>query len=80
MGCFGPSWLLVSPAKVRWFRLTDSRLSLARSGERRTPLAGQRRGYDAEFKAKVALEALKSELTIAQRVAKHGVHQTLINS
>lgn len=43
-------------------------------------MAGKRRRYGAEFKAKVALEALKGELTIAQLVAKHGVHQTLINS
>jgi transposase len=43
-------------------------------------MAGKRRRYGAEFKAKVALEALKGELTMAQLVAKHGVHQTLINS
>ncbi len=43
-------------------------------------MAGKRRRYGAEFKAKVALEALKGELTIAQLVTKHGVHQTLINS
>jgi transposase len=43
-------------------------------------MAGKRRRYGAEFKGKVALEALKGELTIAQLVAKHGVHQTLINS
>jgi len=43
-------------------------------------MAGKRRRYGAEFKAKVALEALKGELTIAQLVAKHGVHQTLINN
>ena len=36
--------------------------------------------YGAEFKAKAALVALKGELTIAQLVAKHGVHQTLINT
>ena len=43
-------------------------------------MAGKRRRYGAEFKAKVALEALKGELTISQLVAKHGVHQTLINT
>jgi hypothetical protein len=31
----------------------------------------------AEFKAKVMLEALRAELTIAQLVAKHDVHPTL---
>lgn len=42
-------------------------------------MAGQRKRYSAEFKAKVALEAIKGELTIAQLTVKHGVHQTLIN-
>ena len=36
--------------------------------------------YSAEFKAKVALEAIQGELTVSQPVAKHGVHQTLINA
>jgi transposase len=53
---------------------------LVRSGEGTNTIAGKRRRYGAEFKAKVTLEALKGELTIAQLVAKHGVHQTLINS
>ena len=43
-------------------------------------MAGKRRRYGAEFKARVALEALRGELTIAQLVAKHGVHRTLINT
>ena len=43
-------------------------------------MAGKRKRYSAEFKAKVALEAIKGELTIAQLTAKHGVHQTLINA
>ncbi len=43
-------------------------------------MTGKRRRYSAEFKAKVALEALRGELTIAQLVAKHRVHQTLINA
>jgi transposase len=43
-------------------------------------MTGKRKRYSAEFKAKVALEAIKGELTIAQLVAKHGVHQTLINA
>jgi len=43
-------------------------------------MAGQRKRYSADFKAKVALEAIRGELTIAQLVAKHGVHQTLIHS
>jgi transposase len=42
-------------------------------------MAGSRKQYTAEFKAKVALEALRGELTVSQLVSKHGVHQTLIN-
>ena len=43
-------------------------------------MTGKRTRYSAAFKAKVALEALRGELTIAQLVTKHGVHQTLINA
>ena len=39
-----------------------------------------RNRYSAEFKAKVALEAIKGELTISQLGAKYGVHQTMINA
>jgi transposase len=37
-----------------------------------------RRHYAAEFKAKVALEAIRGELTLAELSAKHGIHQTMI--
>jgi transposase len=40
----------------------------------------KRNHYSAEFKAKVALEAIRGELTVSQLGAKHGVHQTRINS
>jgi transposase len=43
-------------------------------------MTGKRRRYGAEFKAKVALDALRGDLTVAELVAKHGVHQTLINT
>lgn len=43
-------------------------------------MAGNRKRYSAEFKAKVALEAIRGDLTVSQLVAKHGVHQTLINA
>ncbi len=43
-------------------------------------MAGKRRRYSAEFKAKVALEALKGDLTVAELVSRHGVHQTLIHT
>lgn len=42
-------------------------------------MSGERKRYSADFKAKVALDALRGELTVAQLVSKHGVHQTLIN-
>jgi transposase len=42
-------------------------------------MAGQRKRYSADFKAKAALEAIRGELRITQLVAKHGVHQTLIH-
>lgn len=37
-----------------------------------------RKRYGAEFKAKVALEAIKGELTLSELAAKHGIHQTMI--
>jgi transposase len=43
-------------------------------------MTGKRKRYSAAFKAKVALEAIRGELTVAQLVARHGVHQTLINA
>ena len=36
-----------------------------------------RKRYNAEFKAKVALEAIRGELTISQLGAKYSVHQTM---
>ena len=41
-------------------------------------MAGKRKRYGAEFKSRVALEALRGELTAAQLAAKHGVHQTMV--
>lgn len=47
---------------------------------RRTdPLTGKRTRYGADFKAQVALEAIRGELTTSQLATKHGVHQTMIN-
>ena len=34
-----------------------------------------RRRYTADFKAKVALEAIRGELTLAELSVKHGIHQ-----
>ena len=37
-----------------------------------------RRRYTAEFKAKVALEAIQGHRTVAELAAKHGLHPNLI--
>ena len=42
-------------------------------------MTGKRKRYAAAFKAKVALEALRGELTTTQLATKHGVHQTMIS-
>jgi len=41
-------------------------------------MVGKRKRYSADFKAKVALEALRGELTTAQLATKHGIHQTMV--
>jgi len=41
-------------------------------------MTGKRKRYTAEFNAKVAMDALRGELTTSQLATKHGVHQTLI--
>ena len=42
-------------------------------------MTGKRKRYGADFKAKVALEALRGELTVTQLATKHGIHQTMVN-
>jgi transposase len=37
-----------------------------------------RKRYSAEFKATVALEAIRGDLTLAELAAKHGIHPTMI--
>lgn len=39
-----------------------------------------RKRYSAEFKAKVAMEAIRGELTLAELAAKHGIHHTMIGT
>ena len=39
-----------------------------------------RKQFSSEFKAKVALEALKGEKTLAQLSSEYGVHATQINA
>jgi putative transposase len=40
----------------------------------------QRKKYSAEFKAKVALEAVKEKLTINEIASEYGVHPTQISA
>ena len=42
-------------------------------------MTGTRKRYSADFKAKVALEALRGEMTAAQLATKHGIHPTMVN-
>jgi transposase-like protein len=37
-----------------------------------------RKRYSADFKAKVALEAIRGDLTLAELGSKHGIHHTTI--
>lgn len=39
-----------------------------------------RKRYSAEFKAKVAMEAIRGDLTLAEVAAKHGIHHTMIGA
>lgn len=39
-----------------------------------------RKRYSAEFKAKVAMEAIRGDLALAELAAKHGVHHTMIGA
>jgi len=41
-------------------------------------MTGKRKRYSAEFKARVASEALRGELTTAQLATKQGIHQTMV--
>ena len=41
-------------------------------------MTSKRRRYSADFKAKVALEALRGDLTTAQLATKHGIHPTMV--
>jgi transposase len=42
-------------------------------------MSKKRTRYSAEFKAKVALAALRNEQTISELAAHYGVHPTMIN-
>ena len=48
------------------------------SKERGLEMTKKARQYSAEEKAKIVVEAIKGELTIAQITSKYGVHTTQI--
>jgi transposase len=41
-------------------------------------VTGKRKRYSAEFKARVAFDARRGELTTAQLATKHDIHQTRV--
>lgn len=43
-------------------------------------MTGKRKRYSAEFKPRVALEALCGELMVSLLATKHGVHRTLVGN
>ena len=44
------------------------------------PNKHEKERYSADFEAKLALEAIRDDLTLAELTAKHGVHHTMIAS
>jgi len=43
-------------------------------------MSDKRRRYGAEFKAKVALAAIRNEETVSELAGRFGVHPTMINN
>ena len=59
--------------------ISDRVISYSCLSERRDVMGKvTRKRYGAEFKAKVALDAIRGELTLAELSSKHGIHQTMI--
>jgi len=43
-------------------------------------MSKKRNQYSSQFKAKVALEAVQNESTVAEIAQKHGIHPTMVNN
>lgn len=43
-------------------------------------MSNKRKQYSSNFKAKVALEAVQNEATVAEIAQKYGVHPTMVNN
>lgn len=67
-------------ALVSWTPDFGQGLSWYQPEERAISMPNTRKRYSVDFKAKVALQALKGELTLAQLASKHGVHQTMMST
>ena len=39
-----------------------------------------RKRYSAEFKAEVAMDAVRGDLTLAELAAKHGIYHTMVGT
>jgi transposase len=43
-------------------------------------MSNKRRNFSSSFKSKIALEAIRGELTLAEISVKHGVHQSQVTT
>jgi transposase len=43
-------------------------------------MSNKRRNFSSSFKSKVALEAIRGELTLAEISSKHGIHQSQVTT
>src|SRR3546814_9184962 len=59
---------------------SDLRVISSSRPEEWTGMKTTRKRYSAEFKAKVAMEAIRGELTLAELAVKHGIHHTMIGA
>jgi transposase len=43
-------------------------------------MSNKRRNFSSSFKSKIALEAIRGELTLAEISSKHGIHQSQVTT